>query len=463
MDCLVRALVIGVSIFIFTIFGFGKASPQFVDKSKPAFFLEYRSNFGKKNFEIFIQPIISSLNFVREKNKKNGETVFVAQYRVLLEFFKGGQKKFERTFDDKIAVKSFDDTRRNAYLTRGTFFSIPEGEYDIIVSVIDFDKPHAVAKDTLKHVPVRVLKYGITDPLFVLFISDSSGIHPNWNMLVNSQNLNPAYQQGFLCNIRVPERSLARLTYGLYNRLDSLVFGNEKLLGVLDNKLNWKILVRFPVPVVHVPVPVSGGGYVLRITLKTENFLYETKKVIQFSPMWSNTKSWLEPFFWFFDNKRFLSDRISEDNKKELKKIRDSLKKERKKLEKSKKASEEEIRKIREKEFKFFMRFWQVEAEEHGGKSFKEEFLKRIAYINKNLEFKSDFRDTPNWKTDMGIMYAWLGPPAESDSWFRNNFEIKQWIYYGSDGRDVLVLRFYRRITMREFIFYYTSDNRYRP
>lgn len=355
-------------------------------------FLNFRSDkLGMTKVDVYIQVPYKSLQFI-----KTGQG-FTAKYSVVVSVFDESKEKLivEKTWNETINVIDFvQTTSRLNYNVGFRSFELKPGDYFFRTAVIDSDSKKEVKSENNFRVREFNPSIDISDILLVTKSEEKSNqVMPNIprNVTLSVGGLQFFYEiytsDSSMKNCTVDYEILDRESKVLYKKsvLEEITFGKNQIVEWLDD------------------LRLDLGTFILRVTLKDENFKTITSINKSFFSRWIGLPGSVT------DIDKAISQMVYIATPDELSKLKDS--------------------KTNEDKLKNFLEFWKKKDPSPNNEENEvfNEYFRRVAYANDNF---SNYNE--GWRTDRGMVYIILGAPNNID---RHPFEYDSkpyevWEYY---------------------------------
>ncbi|MGQ9642404.1 MAG: GWxTD domain-containing protein [Ignavibacterium sp.] len=355
-------------------------------------FLNFRSEKpGMTRVDVYIQVPYKSLQFI-----KTGQG-FTAKYSVVVSVFDESKDNLivEKTWNETINVIDFaQTTSRLNYNVGFRSFEVKPGNYFFRTVVIDNDSKKEIKSENTFRVREFNPNLDISDILLVTRSEvKNNQIMPNIprNVTLSVGGLQFFYEiystDSSKRNCTVDYEVLDKESKVLYKKsvLKEIVLGKNQIVESLDD------------------LRLDLGTFILRVTLKDENFKTITSLNKSFFSRWVGLPGSVT------DIDKAISQMVYIATPDELSKLKDS--------------------KTNEDKLKNFLEFWKKKDPSPNNEENEvfNEYFRRVAYANDNF---SNYIE--GWRTDRGMVYIILGAPNNID---RHPFDYDSkpyeiWEYY---------------------------------
>ncbi|MGQ9798258.1 MAG: GWxTD domain-containing protein [Ignavibacterium sp.] len=355
-------------------------------------FLNFRSEKpGMTRVDVYIQVPYKSLQFI-----KTGQG-FTAKYSVVVFVFDESKDNLivEKTWNETINVIDFaQTTSRLNYNVGFRSFEVKPGNYFFRTVVIDNDSKKEIKSENTFRVREFNPNLDISDILLVTRSEvKNNQIMPNIprNVTLSIGGLQFFYEiystDSSKRNCTVDYEVLDKESKVLYKKsvLKEIVLGKNQIVESLDD------------------LRLDLGTFILRVTLKDENFKTITSLNKSFFSRWVGLPGSIT------DIDKAISQMVYIATPDELSKLKDS--------------------KTNEDKLKNFLEFWKKKDPSPNNEENEvfNEYFRRVAYANDNF---SNYIE--GWRTDRGMVYIILGAPNNID---RHPFDYDSkpyeiWEYY---------------------------------
>lgn len=355
-------------------------------------FLNFRSEKpGMTRVDVYIQVPYKSLQFI-----KTGQG-FTAKYSVVVSVFDESKDNLivEKTWNETINVIDFAQTiSRLNYNVGFRSFELKPGNYFFRTAVIDNDSKKEIKSENTFRVREFNSDLDISDILLVTRSEvKNNQVMPNIprNVTLSVGGLQFFYEiyssdsSKNICS--VDYEVLDRESKVLYKKsvLKDIILGKNQIVESLDD------------------LRLDLGTFILRVTLKDENFKTMTSLNKSFFSRWVGLPGSVT------DIDKAISQMVYIATPDELNKLKDS--------------------KTNEDKLKNFLEFWKKKDPSPNNEENEvfNEYFRRVAYANENF---SNYNE--GWRTDRGMVYIILGAPNNID---RHPFDYNSkpyeiWEYY---------------------------------
>mgnify|MGYP005844800001 FL=1 len=355
-------------------------------------FLNFRSEKpGMTKVDVYIQVPYKSLQFI-----KTGQG-FTAKYSVVVSVFDESKDNLivEKTWNETINVIDFaQTTSRLNYNVGFRSFELKPGNYFFRTAVIDNDSKKEIKSENTFLVREFNSDLDISDILLVTRSEvKNNQVIPNIprNVTLSVGGLQFFYEiystDSSKRNCTVDYEVLDKESKVLYKKsvLKEIALGKNQIVESLDD------------------LRLDLGTFIIRVTLKDENFRTITSLNKSFFSRWVGLPGSVT------DIDKAISQMVYIANPDELSKLKDS--------------------KTNEDKLKNFLEFWKKKDPSPNNEENEvfNEYFRRVAYANDNF---SNY--TEGWRTDRGMVYIILGAPNNID---RHPFDYDSkpyeiWEYY---------------------------------
>lgn len=355
-------------------------------------FLNFRSEKpGMTKVDVYIQVPYKSLQFI-----KTGQG-FTAKYSVVVSVFDESKDNLivEKTWNETINVIDFaQTTSRLNYNVGFRSFELKPGNYFFRTAVIDNDSKKEIKSENTFLVREFNSDLDISDILLVTRSEvKNNQVMPNIprNVTLSVGGLQFFYEiystDSSKRNCTVDYEVLDKESKVLYKKsvLKEIALGKNQIVESLDD------------------LRLDLGTFIIRVTLKDENFRTITSLNKSFFSRWVGLPGSVT------DIDKAISQMVYIANPDELSKLKDS--------------------KTNEDKLKNFLEFWKKKDPSPNNEENEvfNEYFRRVAYANDNF---SNY--TEGWRTDRGMVYIILGAPNNID---RHPFDYDSkpyeiWEYY---------------------------------
>lgn len=355
-------------------------------------FLNFRSEKpGMTKVDVYIQVPYKSLQFIKTRQG------FTAKYTIVVSVFDESKDNLivEKTWNETINVIDFaQTTSRLNYNVGFRSFELKPGNYFFRTAVIDNDSKKEIKSENTFRVREFNPELDISDILLVTRSEvRNNQVMPNIprNVTLSVGGLQFFYEiyssDSSKMNCTVDYEVLDKESKVLYKKsvLKDIISGKNQIVESLDD------------------LRLDLGTFILRVTLKDENFKTMTSLNKSFFSRWVGLPGSVT------DIDKAISQMVYIATPDELSKLKDS--------------------KTNEDKLKNFLEFWKKKDPSPNNEENEvfNEYFRRVAYANDNFSNYSE-----GWRTDRGMVYIILGAPNNID---RHPFEYDSkpyeiWEYY---------------------------------
>lgn len=355
---------------------------------------------GLTKVDVYILVPYKNLQFI-----KTGQG-FTSRYTVTVSVYDEKKENLivEKSWNETLNVMDFSQTTSKFNFNIGyKSFELKPGNYLFRTFVIDNDSKKEVKSENLFKVRALNPQIDMSDVLFITKsdLSDSK-ILPNVSRNIVLSNFGLQFYYDIFINDSVMKT--CAVEYEIIDKESQVIF--KKNLAKEVNPGRNQILEQL------TDVKLDLGTYILRVTLKDENF--KTAQVFNkafFSRLAGLPSS-------IMDLDKAVSQMVYIASPQELNKIKDSFSKEEK--------------------LKNFLEFWKIKDPSPNNEENEvfDEYFRRVNYANEKF---SNYNE--GWKTDRGMVYIILGTPNNIN---RHPFEYDSkpyevWEYYEINRSFVFV------------------------